>query len=82
MTADTRVTGLFILSGLFMIALVGSLWKMKDGFGPFNLKVFGLTLVLGVTGILVLTDIESNKLTAAFGIVGTVAGYLFGLKKE
>ena len=82
MTTDIRVTGLFILSGLFVVALIGSLWKMKDGFGPFNLKVFGLTLVLGVTGILVLTDIESSKLTAAFGIVGTIAGYLFGLKKE
>ncbi|MBK8344749.1 MAG: hypothetical protein IPL12_16555 [Bacteroidetes bacterium] len=55
---------------------------MKDGFGPFNLNVYGLTLVVGFSAIIALTDIPSDKLSACIGILGAVAGYLLGLKKE
>jgi hypothetical protein len=78
---DTQLISLFAVGLITAIALIGIFNKMKDGFGPFNLKVYGLTLVLGVTGILTLSDIDSTKLTAAFSIIGAVAGYLFGLKK-
>lgn len=82
MTVDLKLIALIVIGLITLIALIGSFKQMKDGFGPFNLKVYGLTLVLGISGIIVLTDIDASKLTAVFGIIGAVAGYLFGLKKE
>lgn len=79
---DLKLIALLSVGLLTGIALIGSFKKMKDGFGPFNLKVYGLTLVLGITGILALSDIEAGKLTAVFSIIGAVAGYLFGLKRN
>ena len=55
---------------------------MKEGFGPFNLKVYGLTIVISVAALLVLSDIATDRLIACFSILGAIAGYLFGLKKE
>lgn len=79
---DKTLIGLIIIALITVIALIGIFYKMKDGFGPFNLKVLGLTLVVGTSSIIVLTDIPTDKLTAVFSIIGAIAGYLFGLKKE
>ena len=54
--------------------------KMKDGFGPFNLKAVGITLIATFVSILSLSNIESDKLLGAYGILGGIAGYLFGVK--
>jgi hypothetical protein len=82
MTVDLKLIALIVIGLITLVALIGSLKQMKAGFGPFNLKVYGLTLVLGISGIIVLSDIDTSKLTAVFGIIGAVAGYLFGLKKK
>lgn len=79
---DINLTAIILVSILIGGGLIGSFRNMKEGFGPFNLKVYGLTLVIGITAILVLTDVSIDKLTAAFGILGAIAGYLFGLKQE
>ncbi len=79
---DKTLVALIVITVITVGALFGVLYKMKSGFGPFNLKVYGLTLVVGVSSIIVLTDIPTEKLTAVFGILGAIAGYLFGLKKE
>jgi len=79
---DKTLIALIVIAIITIGALIGAFYKMKDGFGPFNLKVYGLTLVIGISGIIVLTDIATDKLTAVFSILGAIAGYLFGLKKE
>jgi hypothetical protein len=79
---NTTLFALIAITLLTAGALFGAFKKMKDGFGPFNLKIYGLTLVIGVGGIIVLTDIPTDKITALFSILGAIAGYLFGLKKE
>lgn len=70
------------ISFLTVIALIGALRNMKNGFGPFNLKVFGITLIIGVSALVALSDIDGQKTAPVFGILGAIAGYLFGLKKE
>ena len=76
---EKSLIALIIIAVITVIALIGSIYKMKDGFGPFNLKVYGLILVLGFSAIIVMSDISTEKMTACFGIIGAVAGYLFGL---
>jgi hypothetical protein len=55
---------------------------MKDGFGNFNLKVFGITLISLLVTVLAISPVASTNLSPAYGILGAIAGYLFGLKKE
>lgn len=55
---------------------------MKNGFGEFNTKVYGITIIAVLISVLALSDMDSSKLSPAYGILGAIAGYLFGLKKE
>lgn len=52
---------------------------MKSGFGPFNLRVLGIILVATYATVLGLANV--TKLTAAIGILGAIAGYLFGFSQ-
>lgn len=61
--------------------LFGIFRQMKDGFGEFNTKVYGITIIAILVVILALSDIDTAKLAPAYGILGAIAGYLFGLKK-
>ncbi|WP_420581840.1 hypothetical protein [Reichenbachiella sp.] len=56
--------------------------KMKDGLGPYNLRAIGITLVASLVAILSIAELEAAKLSAAFGILGAIAGYLFGLNNK
>jgi hypothetical protein len=67
---------LYIVALLAAGTLVGSFWKMKGGFGPFNLRVIGIVLVTSFSALLAVVKPES--LNACLGILGAVAGYLFG----
>ena len=69
---------MWIIAGFGAIALVGTFYKMKSGFGPFNLRVIGIILVGTFAALLALQGGES--MTAAMGILGAIAGYLFGIK--
>jgi len=69
---------MWIVAGFGAIALVGTFYKMKPGFGPFNLRVIGIILVGTFAALLALQGGES--MTAAMGILGAIAGYLFGIK--
>jgi hypothetical protein len=53
---------------------------MKPGFGPFNLRVVGIILVGTFAALLAVQGGES--ITAAMGILGAIAGYLFGIKDK
>jgi len=69
---------IWIIAGLGAIALVGVFLKMKPGWGPFTLRTLGIVLISTFASLLALKD--TNALTAAMGILGAIAGYLFGLK--
>lgn len=53
---------------------------MKNGIGIFNLKIFGITFIASLGTILALSNIPQSNMTAIFGILGAIIGYLFGLK--
>lgn len=69
---------MWIISGIGAIALIGVFIRMTPGFGPFNLRAVGLVVVDTFAALLALRD--SASLTAAMGILGAIAGYLFGIK--
>lgn len=79
---ENTTIAIIAISVLTLIALIGAFKNMKNGFGPFNLKVYGITLVIGIAGIIVLTDLSSDKTAPVFGLLGAIAGYLFGLRKD
>ena len=56
--------------------MIGVFRRMKDGFGPFNLRTVGIVLVATLAALL--GTIGADTRTAAIGILGAVAGYLFG----
>jgi len=79
---DKNLIIIIIIAILGLGCLIGVFKQMKDGFGPYNLKVYGLTFVVIIFAILILSDIQLEKLTICFSILSTFAGYLFGLKKD
>jgi hypothetical protein len=54
--------------------------RMKGGFGPYNLRAFGITLVATFATLLALRS--ESTLLAAMGILGAIAGYLFSVKSD
>ncbi len=68
----------WIIAGIGAIALIGVLWRMTKGFGPFNLRAVGIVLIATFAALLAFRD--GGSLTAAMGILGAIAGYLFGIK--
>jgi len=69
---------LWLIAGFGALALVGAIFRMKAGFGPFNLRAVGIILVATLASILAISD--GGSITAAMGILGAIAGYLFGIK--
>jgi hypothetical protein len=71
---------LWIIAALGALTLIGVFVKMKAGFGPFNLRAVGIVLVATFAALLAVGN--QNSLTAAMGILGAIAGYLFGIKDQ
>lgn len=69
---------LLIVALLAFGALCGVFWRMNGGWGPQNLRAVGLTIVASFATLLALRD--SGSVTTAYGILGAIAGYLFGVK--
>lgn len=69
---------IWIVAVLGGVALAGAFWRMKGGFGPFNLRVVGIILVATFVSLLAL--VKDGSLNASIGILGAIAGYLFGLR--
>jgi peptidoglycan/LPS O-acetylase OafA/YrhL len=67
---------MWIIMGLGTVALLGALCRMRAGWGPENLRVVGLILVATLVSLLAIYDGDAAK--SAFGILGAIAGYLFG----
>lgn len=66
----------------FLVALFGAgtmfgvFRRMQGGFGPFNLRAVGIVLVATLAALLGTVGVDTRA--AAIGILGAVAGYLFG----
>ena len=71
---------LWIVATLGAGTLIGSFWRMKDGFGPNNLRVLGIVLIASLASLLAIA--KADSLTAAMGLLGAIAGYLFGTKTK
>jgi len=71
---------------VWIVAVIGAgtlllvFCNMKGGFGPYNLRAFGITLVATFATLLALRS-DSN-LTSAMGILGAIAGYLFSIRND
>lgn len=72
-------TAVWIVASIGTIALIGSFIKMKGGFGPNNLRVIVIIVVAIFATLLAL--VKESSLTAAMGILGAIAGYVFGTSK-
>ncbi|SHM79454.1 hypothetical protein [Flavobacterium xanthum] len=71
---------LFSILLIIVIAFILLFFKMNNGIGTFNLKIFGITFIASLGTILALSNIPQSNMTAIFGILGAIIGYLFGLK--
>lgn len=69
---------LWIVAALAGGSLIGVFWRMSGGFGPMNLRAVGIVLIAALASVLAVGKAET--ITAAMGILGTIAGYLFGAK--
>jgi hypothetical protein len=70
---------LWIIAALGTLTMCGVFWKMESGFGPFNLRAVGIVLVATFAALLAMRD--GSAMTAAMGILGGIAGYLFGIRE-
>ena len=71
---------MWIISGLGALSIGGVFWRMQNGIGPFNLRAVGIVLIATLSALLALKD--GSSLTAAMGILGAIAGYLFSIKEK
>ena len=53
--------------------------NMKPGFGPNNVRVVAIVMVASFTTLL---GLAAENMTPAFGILGAIAGYVFGSAVE
>jgi hypothetical protein len=69
-----------LIFGVIVIAL--EIWGKQPGYGEQTIRLIGITLVIVVAALLVslvtLMKISGEQTAAAFGLLGAVAGYLFG----
>ena len=68
----------WIIAVFGLVTLCGVSYRMRGDFGPFNLRAVGIVLVGTFAALLVLKD--GSSLTAAMGILGAIAAYLFGIR--
>ncbi len=76
----TQAQGLWIVAFIGAGTLAATFWRMKSGFGPFNLRVVAIVLI--ATFVSILAIVNPQSLNAALGILGAVAGYIFGLRGD
>ena len=64
----------WVISGIGVLTLLGVFYRMKAGFGPFNLRVVGLVLITIFAALLALTS--EQGLNAGTTLLGAIVGYL------
>jgi len=78
--AETRRLGMIAACCFALLTWCVIIAKMNRGFGTNNLRVFGIALVTTFSTFLGL--LNEAALTATVGLLGAVAGYLFGVRGE
>ncbi len=69
----------FLVFGALVVLMeVAVLYQKKQGFGPQAVRIVGVTTVLAITAALIASSLSLERLTAAVGFFGTLAGYLAG----
>lgn len=66
----------WIIAVIGFVTLIGIFWRMQGGFGPMNLRAIGIVLIAIFSSLLALAS--TSDFSAALGILGAIAGYLFG----
>jgi hypothetical protein len=70
-----------LVFGVLIFGIVVALqFKLAHGWGPHTTRMAGFTLLITSALFLVTTEIRQEALGAAFTLLGTIAGYLFGRK--
>ncbi len=69
---------LIIIAILSLVIIIGIFKNMKEGFGQNNIRIIVITIVCVFATFLAL--LKEQGITPAIGILGSVAGYIFGLK--
>ena len=77
---DCNLFLIITITLISLIALICSFKKMEKGFGPFNLRIVGIILI--PTFAPLISIIHKDAVSACMGLLGAVAGYLFGIKKD
>lgn len=71
---------LWIVAVIGAGTLFGTFVKMKGGFGPINLRAVGIVFIAVLASLLAIAKLDN--ITAAMGILGAIAGYLFGAEAK
>lgn len=69
---------LYIVSIIGGATMLGVFIRMRGGFGPMNLRAVGIILIGTFAAILAVS--KEQSLNASLGILGAIAGYLFGYR--
>lgn len=71
-----KLLGLVAVLGFGVFALVRVFRHMKQGFGVFNVRITGIVIVATLASALAV--LNPSVESAAMGILGAIAGYVFG----
>lgn len=71
-----RGLALVAVVGFGVFALLKVFAHMEKGFGPFNVRISGIVIVATLVSLLAVMNPSGES--AAIGILGAIAGYLFG----
>jgi hypothetical protein len=74
----TNLAWLILGFTLIVICLATFLLRKNDANGQMTLKVFGLTLIISMSALLLIVGYGKDQLTPIIGLFGAIAGYLLG----
>lgn len=74
----TNLAWLILGFTLVVVCLATFLLRKNDANGQMTLKVFGLTLIISMSALLLIVGYGKDQLTPIIGLFGAIAGYLLG----
>jgi hypothetical protein len=74
----TNLAWLILGFTLIVVCLATFLLRKNDANGQMTLKVFGLTLIISMSALLLIVGYGKDQLTPIIGLFGAIAGYLLG----
>ena len=69
---------ILIFGGILMISVLLFLFKRNQGFGNFAFKLLGIILILTASLFVVVAGYSQDQITPIIGLLGTMAGFIFG----